>query len=251
MKRDERSLQEIIYGRQPVREVIASGSRKVYRVYILEGSKIPSDIISGLLHLCPDHSGWYRLNQREFNKIVKGENHQGIAISVSSYSYVDEREIKEFVVNSEKFFCVFLYRFNDPHNVGAVIRSCEAFGVNYVFISRYGGCGITPAVVKVSAGATEHIKISVIDDELKFLKFLKDKGVQLIGIENLPHAYNAYEFRYPDRLCLIFGSEGEGIRKDVLKLCDVYLRIPMKGKINSLNVSVAAGIILFCVTVGR
>jgi 23S rRNA (guanosine2251-2'-O)-methyltransferase len=170
--------------------------------------------------------------------------HQGIAALLESYIYLDE-EVLYSMLNKEKYpLILILDQVQDPHNLGAIIRSAEASGVNAVVLSRKGSSDITPTVAKTSAGAVFHLAICSCNDLFNTLKSLKRKGLFLVGLHP-GGKQTIYQFDMKRSLALIIGSEGEGIRKNVLNYCDDRVTIPQLGKVNSLNASVATAVTLY------
>ena len=132
----------------------------------------------------------------------------------------------------------------DPHNVGAILRSAECSGVNGVILTKHNSATITSTVTKTSAGATEHLKICQVNNLSQTIDELKEKGFWIVG-SSLENAKNYTEVDYKIPIALIVGNEEKGIRKLTASKCDFLVKIPMSGKIQSLNVSVATGILLF------
>ena len=133
----------------------------------------------------------------------------------------------------------------DPQNVGALLRTAEAVGVHGIVIATHRAVQITPAVSRASAGAAEHLLISAVSNITRTLQSLQASGLWIAGVEDRPEAQDYRQVDLNGPLALVLGSEGQGIRRLVAKQCDYVLRIPMRGRINSLNVSVAGAIVLY------
>jgi 23S rRNA (guanosine2251-2'-O)-methyltransferase len=132
----------------------------------------------------------------------------------------------------------------DPHNLGAILRTCECAGVDGVFIPEHRAAGLNETVAKTSAGAVEYVRVARVTNLVPLIGELKDRGLWVVGVEGgTGNIYSDFDLKVP--LAVVLGSEGKGVRRLVREKCDAVVSIPMRGKINSLNVSVAAGIVLF------
>jgi len=175
----------------------------------------------------------------DIDKIVSG-NHQGIVLSVPDYKYC---EMDELLVN-DKPFIVILDHLEDPHNFGAIIRTCEAAGVDGIIIPKDRSVSVNSTVMKTSAGALNNMKICMVTNLNRCIDELKDKGIWIVGTDMTDSvSYDSVDYDMP--VAIIIGSEGFGISRLVREKCDFVVNIPMKGKVNSLNASVAAGILIY------
>ena len=175
----------------------------------------------------------------DIDKIVSG-NHQGIVLSVPDYKYCD---LDELLVN-DKPFIVILDHLEDPHNFGAIIRTCEAAGVDGIIIPKDRSVSVNSTVMKTSAGALNNMKICMVTNLNRCIDELKDKGIWIVGTDMTDSvSYDSIDYDMP--VAIIIGSEGFGISRLVREKCDFVVNIPMKGKVNSLNASVAAGILIY------
>ena len=175
----------------------------------------------------------------DIDKIVSG-NHQGIVLSVPNYKYC---ELEELLVN-DKPFIVILDHLEDPHNFGAIIRTCEAAGVDGIIIPKDRSVSVNSTVMKTSAGALNNMKICMVTNLNRCIDELKDKGIWIVGTDMTDSvSYDSIDYDMP--VAIIIGSEGFGISRLVREKCDFVVNIPMKGKVNSLNASVAAGILIY------
>jgi 23S rRNA (guanosine2251-2'-O)-methyltransferase len=183
------------------------------------------------------------------NIIVKAvkkkiENSQGVVAYISDYDYyITFKEFLENAVKEEKSTVLILDGVQDPRNFGALIRSAEIFGVKGIIIPERNSVKINETVVKTSTGAIEHVSIIKVKNIAETIDELKKYDFWIYGAEGSAKKYY-HEENYPAKIALVLGSEGFGIRKKVREHCDILIKIPMKGKINSLNVSVAGGILL-------
>lgn len=177
--------------------------------------------------------------QSEMDKLTK-ENHQGIILEIEDYKFLDFNDIRN---DSKANFIVILDRIEDPRNFGAIIRTCECAGVDYIIVPNKGNSDVTPVVLKTSSGATANSKIVKVANLTSTISKLKQMGFWIVGAEAGGKAYT--EIDYSGKTALIIGSEGFGIKKIIKDNCDFIASIPLKGKVNSLNASVAAGILIY------
>lgn len=224
----------IIYGKNVAKETI--NNNKVINKAILSKDFNDKHILSLLENR---NIKIEYISKNEMDKMVK-ENHQGIILSVPDYSYVEIDEI----LDTEKPFIVILDHIEDPHNFGAIIRTCEAAGVDGIIIPKDRSVSVNSTVMKTSAGALNNVKVCKVTNLNRTIDYLKDKGVWIVGTD-VTDSVSYCNIDYDIPIALVIGSEGFGISKLVREKCDYVVNIPMKGKINSLNASVAAGILIY------
>ncbi len=167
------------------------------------------------------------------------ENHQGIVLRVPTFEY----DTLEDMITGEDQLFVLLDHLEDPHNFGAIIRTCEAAGVDGIIIPKDRGVSVNPTVIKVSTGAINHMKIARVTNLVRTMKELKEQGFWIVGTDMEGTHYK--EIDYQGKIVLVIGNEGKGMSDLVSKNCDFTARIPMHGTTNSLNASVAAGIMIY------
>lgn len=172
----------------------------------------------------------------ELDKIVDGM-HQGIILEVNDYEYA---EVDDFIDSS---FIVILDHLEDPHNFGAIIRTCEAAGVGGIIIPKDRSVKVTPTVIKVSTGTIKNMKIAEVTNLNQTIEYLKKAGYWVVGTDM--EGTNYYDIDYKGKIVIVIGNEGTGMSRLVKENCDFIASIPMKGKTNSLNASVATGIVVF------
>lgn len=177
-------------------------------------------------------------DKREMDRMVDGL-HQGIILNVEDYKYYS----LEAITSKENPLIVILDHLEDPHNFGAIIRTCEAAGVDGIIIPKDRSVSVNSTVVKTSVGAIENVKICMVTNLVNTIKTLKKEGFWFVGTDMEGTSYKKID--YKGKMCIIIGSEGFGMSKLVKQECDFIATIPMIGKINSLNASVATGIIIY------
>lgn len=233
---------EILYGLHAVREALKAGTRPLQRLLVLRTDRQFGDIVQAArvkripVHVEPPAA---------FDRLVPQGNHQGIVAFVSAKSYSSIDEILERArKRGEPPFVLILDGVEDPHNLGAALRTAEAAGVHGVFIPERRAAGLTSVVAKVSAGAIDHMLVGRVVNVTQLIGELKERGLWIYGVEPASSpVYTKLDMTGPT--ALVFGGEGEGIRPGVLKACDGHISIPMKGHVESLNVSAAVGVVVF------
>jgi 23S rRNA (guanosine2251-2'-O)-methyltransferase len=230
-----------IYGVLPVLEALRAGSRRIERVIIAEGAR--HERLSEVIEAARRAGISIRREPRAaLNRLSANANHQGVLAVVSAASYADEEELVA-AINRNTIF-VLLDGVEDPHNLGAVIRTAECAGASAIFIPERRAAHVTDAVVKTSAGAVEYLPVARVTNLASFVERLKRESVWVVGVEGSGEmSYTDYD--YSGAVALVFGSEGQGLHRLVRERCDAVVSIPMRGRINSLNVSVAVGVVLF------
>ncbi|HTA76821.1 MAG TPA: 23S rRNA (guanosine(2251)-2'-O)-methyltransferase RlmB [bacterium] len=240
-------MSEKIYGRKPVLEAIRSGQRAITRVYILQGSR------DAALDQVETHAKARNIpvsleTRHRMDTLAAQENHQGVIAVVDDFKYSDLQDILDNARDKkENAFVLLLDEIEDPHNLGAIIRSADAAGVHGVVIPKNRAVEVNATVLKSSAGASEHVTTVKIANLNDAIKKLKEAGVWVVGTDIEATKYH-YEYDYRQPVAIIIGNEGRGLRRLVKENCDELVKIPMAGKMSSLNASVASALMLFEVT---
>ena len=224
----------LVYGRNVAKEVLQN-PKKVKKVTLMKDFK-EKDIIS-LLEKNKIKVEY--LDKKGFSKFDK-YSHQGIILDVEDFSYTDYKEFLS--VNDAKI--VILDHIEDPHNLGAIIRTCEAAGILGIIIPKDRSVDVNSTVMKTSAGALENVKIAKVTNLVSVIDELKENGYWIVGT-SLDGNLDYRDVDYTGKIALVIGNEGSGMSKAVKDSCDYLTKIPMYGKINSLNASVAAGIMIY------
>lgn len=232
----------IIYGRNPVREYLLSDKpADVFYTSLEDGNSLAGYYIS----LAKNKGATVKKVKKEkLNFICGSEHHQGVAVMASAQDYCELDDIFAFAAEKEEPpFIVVADGIEDPHNLGAIIRTCECAGVHGIIIPERRGCLVTSAVYKASAGACTHMLIHKAKNIANTVNELKDRGVFCYCTDAQGGLF--YETNLTGPCALVIGSEGRGVSELVRKRCDGTISIPLKGSVNSLNASVAAGIAIF------
>jgi 23S rRNA (guanosine2251-2'-O)-methyltransferase len=185
------------------------------------------------------------MDAKELDYLALGQSHQGALARVRPYSYLPLSELERTLASeASPQRIVILDGITDPRNFGAILRTAEAVAVGHIIIPKDRSVRITPIVLKTSAGAVNHLRIYRVTNLRRAIASLKKSGFWIAGLD--ANARTSYEtIKYPDKLGIVLGSEGRGLRPLISYECDYLVRIPMKGRITSLNVSVAAAILLY------
>jgi 23S rRNA (guanosine2251-2'-O)-methyltransferase len=236
-------MHSIIAGRKPVMEALKSGT-KVEKVVFLIG--VQGSVIRELRELAERrHVPVVQASKQEFRELAIDQTTQGVVAIVPVKQFVPlERLLALPEEREEKGFLLVLDGIEDPHNLGALVRTAECAGVHGVILPKHHSAPVTTTVVKASAGATEHMAIAEVTNIVATLEELKTKGYWVIGLDSAGEKLYS-ELDYSTPVALVVGNEGNGIRRLVRETCDHLVRIPMSGKIGSLNASVAGGLAMY------
>lgn len=236
---------EVLYGLHPVEEAIRSGSRSLDHVIVARDRK--DERLEKIIALCRIANIRVATDGREqMTRLAKTDQHQGILAMVRERQYLGIEDLlrpKKAVAERHKFFLA-LDGVEDPHNLGALLRTADAVGVDGVMIPERRSAPINATVAKTSAGASEHVKIAKVTNLVRSLEQLKKENVWVLGLDERGSPdYMDFDFRTD--CVLVLGREGAGLHDLVKKTCDHLLRIPMAGAVSSLNVSVAGAIVMY------
>jgi 23S rRNA (guanosine2251-2'-O)-methyltransferase len=235
---------DLVIGVNPILEKLKTSPEEISVILLARGTVRP--ILKSIerdarrLQIRIDH-----LETQDLDHLAGGQSHQGVLARVRAYSYGSFSELEEIVASEPAAQRILILDgITDPRNFGAILRTAEAVAVRHVIISKDRSVGITPAVLKASAGAVSHLRVYRVTNLRRAISSLKSKGFWIVGLD--ADATERYDVKqYPKKLGIVLGSEGRGIRHLISKECDFLVRIPMKGKISSLNVSVAGAILLY------
>lgn len=222
-----------VYGKNAVREYLKN-NKKVYKIYLWDNfndEKIVSDIERRKISI-------KYLPKKQLDQLVSGV-HQGVILEVPDYQYTSLNEL----INCNPEFLIVLDHLEDPHNFGAIIRTCEAAHIDGIIIPKDRSVQVNETVMKVSTGALNNIKVCQVTNLVTTMKELKKVGFWFIGTDMDGTNYNDVD--YKGKIGIVIGSEGFGMSRLVKEECDFIASIPMYGSVNSLNASVATGIILY------
>ena len=242
-------MKEFIYSRNAVYETLRAQHRDVFKIQILEGAQEKGRLVD-ILQMAKDRRiPVEKVPGARLDKIH--QKHQGVVAEVSGYSYSDEVEILERAnQKNEPPFILLLDSLNDPQNFGTLLRTAEAVGVHGVIIPLAHTVEVTPAVVNASSGASEHLLIGRAN-LAQAIEALKEAEVWIVGLDQAAAELEPDSRHLKGALGLAVGSEGEGLRQLVRSKCDIVLKLPMRGEIESLNAAVAGSVALYLAYLAR
>lgn len=241
--------EDSVIGRNAVMEAL-KGDRTIEAIYVsnnkLEGS------INAIMGMAKEQKILIKeVDKRKLDSMCDGETHQGVIAKVTPFKYSEVSDIFELAEQKgEAPFIVILDEVEDPHNLGSIARTAELFGVHGIIIPKRRSASVTATVYKSSVGAIEHVKVAKVNNINSTIEELKEKGVWIYGADIRAEEYS-HEVDYSGPCALVIGNEGRGMSKLTVQKCDKLIKIPMVGKINSLNASVAGGIMMYEVLKGR
>jgi 23S rRNA (guanosine2251-2'-O)-methyltransferase len=243
------AMKEFIYGRNPVFETLRARRRDVFRLQVAEGVQDKGRLTEILDLAAKRKIPVERVPRQRLDKL--SESHQGVALEASAYPYVELIDILDNAkARNEPLFVLILDTLQNPQNLGTLLRTGEAVGVHGVLIPTHRAAEITPAVVSASAGASEHMLV-VQANLAQAIGELKEANAWVVGLDESPESKEPSEVRFDGALAVVVGSEGEGIRPLVRQSCDFLLRLPMQGKVESLNAAVAGSVALYLAYLAR
>ena len=213
-----------VYGKNVAKDI----KTKIEKAYVVKNFK-DKDILSKI------NAPIVYVDKQKLDSMVDGL-HQGIVLKIKDYDFYDIQDLTDDVI-------VILDHLEDPHNLGAIIRTCEAAGIKDIVIPKDRSVSINSTVMKTSAGCLDRVKIASVTNLVNTINYLKEKGYWVIGTDMIGTDYK--DLDYKGKIVIIIGNEGKGMSRLVKESCDFIASIPMHGEVNSLNASVAAAIILF------
>jgi 23S rRNA (guanosine2251-2'-O)-methyltransferase len=235
---------QLIFGVLPVLEALRAGNRPIEKILVAEGTH--EKRLSELFDLAREKRvPFQKIPRSNLSRFVEpGANHQGLIAFVAAADYADAEELFEEIAAKDDALAVILDGVEDPRNLGAILRTVDCAGADGVFIPERRAVGLTETVAKTSAGATEYVKIAKVTNISRLIDDLKERNVWTVGT-SAEAEMDYTDWDWKQKSALVLGSEGKGLHRLVAEKCDVLVKIPLLGKIESLNVSVAAGVILY------
>lgn len=227
-----------VYGKNVVRQLL-NDQKKIYEIWIGEGSRDKE--LEAMIKQSKVPVKF--LSRKQMDAKLAGR-HQGIAACIDAYKTYDIEEMLAAIPDGKLPLLILLDGMEDPHNLGAILRTADAVGADGIIIGKNRSVGLTPTVAKVSTGAIDTVKVSVVTNLSKTLQYLKTKGYWVVGAD-IEHSQDYRSGHYDVPIVLVVGSEGFGISSLVRKNCDYCVHLPMTGSVTSLNASVSCSILLY------
>ncbi|KFZ39830.1 MULTISPECIES: 23S rRNA (guanosine(2251)-2'-O)-methyltransferase RlmB [Thermoactinomyces] len=232
-----------IYGKHAVLETLKSG-RPVEK--ILLAKNINKFSVNEIIeHAKKQNVPYQWVPRSRLDQLAEGNNHQGVVAQVAAFEYASLEDLfKRAEQKQEAPFFLLLDSIEDPHNLGSILRSADASGAHGVIIPKRRAAGVTSVVAKTSAGAVQHVPVVRVTNLNRVADELKERGVWLVGSDgSAEQEYTGIDYNMP--VAVVIGNEGRGIHTLLKKKCDFLVKLPMRGKVSSLNASVAAGILMY------
>ena len=233
-----------LFGLHSVQAALDYSPKKIHKAWIDSGrqDKRLTQAVDDLLALGIEPE---KVDRKRLDRLADNNNHQGIVIEVEMPGELSESDLKTAVENlSETALFLVLDNVQDPHNLGACLRTADATGVHGVIITKDNATGITPTVCKVASGAAETVPVYQVTNLSRTLRWLKGEGLWIMGAAG-ETAQTVYKTDFTVPMALVVGAEGKGLRRLTKEQCDVLVSVPMLGQVDSLNLSVATGVLLY------
>ncbi|MNZ91256.1 putative TrmH family tRNA/rRNA methyltransferase [compost metagenome] len=240
---EEMNQEEWIAGKHPVLEALRSG-RELNKIWIAEGAQ--KSLTLPIVAEAKKQSIVVQfVDKRKLDSMVPGIAHQGIVAQAAAFAYVEVEELLERAgKRGETPFLLLLDEIEDPHNLGSILRTAECTGVHGVVIPKRRSAGLTATVLKTSAGAAEHVPVARVTNLAQTIEKLKEAGVWIAGTD-VSAAQEVYKMKFDMPLAIVIGNESKGMGRLIKEKCDFLVKLPMLGQLNSLNASVAAGVLMY------
>jgi 23S rRNA (guanosine2251-2'-O)-methyltransferase len=245
--RSDRGSQDLIYGPNAVLEALRAGKRQIETITILESAR--PDRLKPLIDLAREKGvPVHRVPRLDLDRTLGDVRHQGVIARVAAARYADADELLDQldtkVGRADPPLVLALDGVEDPRNMGSILRTAECSGVHGVFIAERRAVGLTSVVAKVAAGALEYVPVARVTNLVRLIDQLKERNIWVVGAAaEAKQSYTDWDWKLP--AAIVLGSEGHGLHRLVREHCDTLVRIPVVGKLESLNVSVAAGVLLY------
>lgn len=240
---EQYNQEEMIAGKHPVLEALRSG-REINKIWIAEGAQ--KSMTQPITAEAKKNGIIVQfVDKRKLDSMVEGVQHQGVVAQAAAFEYVEIEDILAIAKDrGETPFLLVLDEIEDPHNLGSILRTAECTGVHGVIIPKRRAAGLTATVLKTSAGAAEHVPVARVTNLAQTIDRLKEEGVWVAGTD-VSAPQDVYRTKFDLPLAIVIGNEGKGIGRLIKEKCDFLVKLPMLGQLNSLNASVAAGVLMY------
>ena len=231
----------IIEGKNSVKEALTAGTT-IDKLYILEG--YTDNTIQSIIDMAKEQKLRIMFTDKKALDKLTSNKHQGVVAVITEFQYVEVNDILDYAKSKgEKLFMLILDGIEDPHNLGSIIRTAEISGVHGIIIPSIRAVGVTETVIRTSAGASLHVKVARVTNINDTIRELKDQFINIFAADM--EGKLMYDVNLTEDMAIVIGGEGKGVKTLTSKLSDKIINIPMRGKVNSLNASVAAGVIMY------
>ena len=233
----------LIFGINPIQQLLNNNPEKIIELFI-SNTKDDKRVQIIIDNAKKNDISIQRVDIKKLDKWVDGQNHQGVVARITATQVLGEASIADFAKNTNNPLFLILDGVQDPHNLGACLRTADAAGVSAVIVPKDNAVGITPIVRKVASGAADTVPLIQVSNLARAMKELQNLGVWIVGTAG-DSSQSIYEMDLKGAIAIVLGAEGSGMRQLTAKTCDFLVKIPMHGQVESLNVSVAAGVCLY------
>ncbi|HHZ69014.1 MAG TPA: 23S rRNA (guanosine(2251)-2'-O)-methyltransferase RlmB [Methylococcaceae bacterium] len=234
----------IIVGIHAVQSALDYSVEKIQGVWV-DGSRQDAKFQELVKQLAGLEVPFHKTNKKTLEQLSKGRNHQGVLVEVDLPTLKTEKMLMEKIkTTSETPFFLVLDQVQDPHNLGACLRTADAVGVQGVILPKDNSAGLTPTVCKVASGAAETVPVYQVTNLARILRWMKQQGIWVMGAAG-EASQTVFQIELTGPLAFVVGAEGKGLRRLTREQCDVLVKLPMLGQVESLNLSVASGILLY------
>jgi len=239
----EVNQEELIAGKHPVLEALRSG-REINKIWIAEGAQ--KSLTQPITAEAKKQGIVVQyVDKRKLDSMAQGVAHQGVIAHAAAFAYAEVEDILSAAANkNETPFILLLDEIEDPHNLGSILRTAECTGVHGVIIPKRRSAGLTATVLKTSAGAAEHVPVARVTNLAQTIDKLKEAGVWIAGTD-VSAKQDVYKTKFDMPLAIVIGNESKGMGRLIKEKCDFLVKLPMLGQLNSLNASVAAGVLMY------
>lgn len=240
---EDTNQEELIAGKHPVLEALRSG-REINKIWIADGAQKsltqPITAEAKKLGIVVQF-----VDKRKLDNMAQGVAHQGVIAQAAAFAYAELEDLLEIAAKREETpFLLLLDEIEDPHNLGSILRTAECTGVHGVVIPKRRSAGLTATVMKTSAGAAEHVAVARVTNLAQTIDRLKEAGIWIAGTD-VSASQDVYNMKFDMPLAVVIGNESKGMGRLIKEKCDFLVKLPMLGRLNSLNASVAAGVLMY------
>ena len=237
---------EWIYGRRPVGETLSAARRHIYELVLAEEGRDTAEMTQVRQAAVQLGASVRRTPRRELDTLTQDGNHQGVALRTGGFPYTGIDDVTELVAKHKDALVLILDHLEDPQNLGSLLRTADAAGVHAVVLPEDRAAGVTPAVVRASAGASEHMWVAKAVNLVRAMGNLKKAGLWTVGLDMEGPDVRPYtEIDFKDRIGIVIGGEGHGLKRLTRESCDFIARLPLQGAVASLNAAVAGAVCLY------
>ncbi len=236
-------MNDLIFGINPITQMLQSNPNKIKQIFISDSKD--DRRVQGILNLAHNNDiSVQRIDIKKLDRMAPGENHQGVLAKIIATALLSEADLPHLIKESVNPLFLILDGVQDPHNLGACLRTADAAGVTAVIVPKDNAVSITPVVRKIASGAADTVPLVAVTNLARVMREMQELGVWIVGTDS-DCEQTIYQVDLKGSIAIVLGAEGEGMRQLTRKHCDFLVKLPMLGQVESLNVSVATGVCLY------